>query len=242
MPARRRYGIAAASSVGFHLAVFLIIGIGAARPQPAEHLIPIEMTIAPALPPAEPVKAVIPATEGSQPKLTLGAGDPKGKPSRRSTPPFRSLGAKQVASSGPGKLPAAPAPPKILTSKGGAEKSGPVGQGRDPAGPGGKADTVGGPSYAAGIADGGGPLAIYPKDALDQDLEGSVTVTISVGPDGSMKSASVSDSSGQKLLDEAALRAVRSGWTFTPAMQKGKPAAGTVAVTFVFSGGKVKRG
>ena len=67
-------------------------------------------------------------------------------------------------------------------------------------------------------------------------------MTISVGADGSMKAASVSQSSGQKLLDDAAVRAVRNGWTFKPAMQNGKPVAGTVTVTFVFSAGKVKRG
>jgi len=248
MPTRRRFGIATASSLGFHVALFAVIGISGSRPRVmAEQLIPIEITtVAPAPVKAEPlveeVKTIVPVSEGSRPKLTLGGGNPKGTRSRLSTPAFRSLGAKRVASSGSGKLPAAPAPPKIMTSKGGKEPSGPVGQGRDPGGPGGKADVVGGPSYGAGIVGAGGPLAIYPKNALDQDLEGSVTLTIAIGADGSMKSASVTKSSGQKLLDAAALRAVKSGWSFKSGMKNGKPAAGTVTVTFVFSGGSVKRG
>ncbi|MGD0111710.1 MAG: TonB family protein [Armatimonadota bacterium] len=247
MPPRRRFGIATASSLGFHVALFAIIGISGSRPRiAAEQLIPIEIATAPAPvkaePPVEEVKTTVPVNEGSQPKLTLGGGNPKGTRSRRSTPAFRSLGTKRVASSGSGKLPAAPAPPKIITSKGGKEPSGPVGEGRDPGGPGGKADAIGGPSYGAGIAGAGGPLATYPKNALDQNLEGSVTLTIAVGADGSMKSASVTNSSGQKLLDAAALRAVKSGWSFTSGMKNGKPAAGTVTVTFVFSGGAVKRG
>jgi TonB family protein len=248
MPTRRRFGIATASSLGFHVALFAIIGISGSRPRiAAEQLIPIEMTTVAAAPvkaepPIEEVKTTIPVSESSRPKLTLGGGDPKGKRSRASTPAFRSLGAKRVASSGSGKLPAAPAPPKIITSKGGKEPSGPVGQGRDPGGPGGKADAVGGPSYGAGIVGAGGPLATYPKNALDQGLEGSVTLTISVGADGSMKSASVTKSSGQKLLDAAALRAVKSGWSLTPGMKNGKRVAGTVTVTFVFSSGTVKRG
>ena len=245
MPARRRFGIATASSITFHAALLLIVGLLGARPHAAEQLIPIEMTVAPTVAKvrsAEEVTARVPVTAGSQSKLTLGAGDPRGTRSRRSTPAFRSLGAKHVASSGGGRLPSAPAPPRVMTSARGTDSSGPIGAGRDPAGPGGRAEVVGGPSYGAGIADAGGPLAVYPKDALDQDLEGAVTVTISVGADGSMKSVSVTHSSGQKLLDDAAVRAIKSGCAFTPAMQKGKAVAGTVTVTFVFSGGKVKRG
>ena len=248
MPPRRRFGIATASSLGLHLALLAIIGILGSRPRlEPEQLIPIEMTtVAPApvkaAPPPEEVKTIIPMTIASQPKLTLGGGDPKGTRSRASTPAFRSLGATRVASRGSGKQPIAPAPPKILTSKGGKEASGPVGQGRDPGGPGGKAEAVGGPSYGAGIGGAGGPLATYPKNALDQGLEGSVTVTISVGADGSMQSASVTKGSGEKLLDAAALRAVKSGWSFASGMKNGKPVAGAVTVTFVFSGGTVKRG
>jgi len=52
----------------------------------------------------------------------------------------------------------------------------------------------------------------------------------------------VAESSGHALLDEAAVRAVKQGWTFQPAMTKGKPASGKVTVIFVFSGASVKRG
>jgi protein TonB len=248
MPPGRRFGIATASSLGIHLVLLALIGILGSRPRvEPEQLIPIEMTtVAPAPvkeePPVEEVKATIPITKARQSKITLGGGSPKGTRSTVATPASRSLGAKRVASSGSGKQPVAPAPPRILTSKGGKEASGPVGRGRDPDGPGGKAEVVGGPSYGAGIAGAGGPLATYPKNALDQGLEGSVTVTISVGADGSMKSAAVTKSSGESLLDAAALRAVKSGWSFTSGMANGKPVAGTVTVTFVFSGGAVKRG
>ena len=247
MPANRRFGIATASSISFHAVLLVVVGImGASRPSVAPQvLIPIEITSVPAEIKQTPVEATtkIETKAGPVRKITLGGGgDPKGKRSATSTPAFRTLAAKRVASSGGGKLKASPAPPRVLTSKSGIEPSGPIGQGRDPAGPGGQEDAEGGPSYGPGIAGGGGPLAVYPKNALDQDLEGAVSLAVLVGSDGTIKSVTVAKSSGHKLLDDAALRAIKSGWTFRPGMQKGKPAADKVTVTFVFSGGSVKRG
>jgi len=247
MPANRRFGIATASSVIVHAIVLVLVGIfGASRPVVLpQALIPIEIIsvaaeIAPT--PAE-TTTKIEMKAGPVQKMTLGGGgNPKGPRSATTTPAFKTLGAKRVASSGNGRLKAAPAPPKVLTSKGGKEPSGPVGQGRDPAGPGGKADIEGGPSYGPGIAGGGGPLAVYPKNALDQDLEGTVSLAVAVGADGAIKSVAVAKSSGHQLLDEAAVRALKSGWTFKPGMDKGKPTTGKVIVTFVFSAGAVKRG
>jgi protein TonB len=126
-----------------------------------------------------------------------------------------------------------------LTAKSGLEPAGPTGKGSQADGPGGPTEESGGPSYGASAA--GGPLPIYPKNALDQDLEGKVILSVKVGADGKAESVTVTQSSGQAMLDQAATRAARS-WAFQPAMAKGKPAAGTVTLIFEFTQRAVKGG
>jgi protein TonB len=50
----------------------------------------------------------------------------------------------------------------------------------------------------------------YPPEAIARGLEGEVVVLIVIDPSGQVTGARVEESSGQRLLDEAALRAVRS--------------------------------
>ena len=71
----------------------------------------------------------------------------------------------------------------------------------------------------------GRPLPIYPKNALDQDLEGTVILAIGIGDNGAIDAVEVAKSSGHAILDNAAIRAVRNGWVFKPGMTKGKPAS-----------------
>lgn len=93
-----------------------------------------------------------------------------------------------------------------------------------------------GPTYDASSL--GGPAPGYPKQAQEDELEGSVTVAAHVKPDGSF-TASIARGSGHDVLDKAALVAIRS-WRFKPAMKDGEPTSGTVSVRFTFSGGKVR--
>jgi TonB family protein len=51
----------------------------------------------------------------------------------------------------------------------------------------------------------------------------------------------IAQSSGQAMLDQAAVRAAKN-WAFQPAMAKGKPAAGTVTLIFEFKQAAVKGG
>lgn len=136
-----------------------------------------------------------------------------------------------------GPLDRAPAAPNILTAKSGRTPAGPVGHGTATDGPGGKVEDPGGPTYGPNTV--GGPLPIYPKRALDEGMEGRVIVTVTINAEGAISDISVAKSSGHQVLDDAAVRAVRKGWTFKPGMSKGKPAAGTVQVVFDFSSGKV---
>ncbi len=135
---------------------------------------------------------------------------------------------------------AGPAPPNIITSPGGKTSSGPIGKGSAPEGPGGETESPGeGPSYGAGV--GGGSNPIYPKNALDQGLTGTVILAVSVDRAGKVTAIDVTSSSGHDLLDNAAKRTVQR-WTFTPAMEKGKPVPGKVNVSFQFTKGTVTRG
>jgi protein TonB len=125
----------------------------------------------------------------------------------------------------------------VLTAKGGEGKvpegkvgaTGTQGTGTEPAGP----------SYGPGAGP-GGPLPVYPKNALDQGMEGTVTLAITVSPQGKVAAVRVAKSSGHKLLDEAARRSV-AAWTFTPGMKAGKPAEGVVTVGIRFAKNAVER-
>lgn len=51
----------------------------------------------------------------------------------------------------------------------------------------------------------------YPPAARDQKIYGSLQLTVSIRPDGSVENIEINRSSGQKVLDEAALQIVRLG-------------------------------
>jgi len=56
----------------------------------------------------------------------------------------------------------------------------------------------------------------YPDEARRQQLHGQLVLTVSINRDGSVKSADVIQSSGHKLLDDAALRIVKLAAPFPP--------------------------
>jgi protein TonB len=51
----------------------------------------------------------------------------------------------------------------------------------------------------------------YPQAARDQKIYGSLQLTVSIKADGTVENIEINRSSGQKILDEAALRIVRLG-------------------------------
>lgn len=223
MSERRRYRIAGLISLAFHALLVLVIGLLAMRiPLRPEVLIPIELTVA----------------ERPEPTITLGGGGKPEAPKNAESAAAVVKKAPAKPSSAGGKAERAPAPPRLLTSRNAKEPAGPTGNGREPAGPGGKLEEPAGPTYGPNLV--GGPLPAYPKDALDRGLEGRVILTVLVGSDGKVEAVTVESSSGQPVLDEAAVRAVKQGWVFDPGMANGKPAPGKARVTFEFSGGTVK--
>ena len=67
----------------------------------------------------------------------------------------------------------------------------------------------------------------YPPLAVRLNHEGSTTLTVQIGADGSVKGTNVSSSSGFPELDEAAQKCVEARWHFSPATQNGGPVEST---------------
>lgn len=78
------------------------------------------------------------------------------------------------------------------------------------------------------------PPPAYPPQAVRENLTGVVELEILVGIDGKPVEVSIVRSSGHRLLDQAAIRVVKSRWTFQPAMSNGQPiqARGRVPIEF----------
>ena len=77
------------------------------------------------------------------------------------------------------------------------------------------------------------PRPDYPSRAIRRGLEGTVLVEVEVLPDGAVGEVTLHESSGHRLLDDAALRAARQG-RFRPAKRDGEPVASRVIVPFEF--------
>lgn len=78
------------------------------------------------------------------------------------------------------------------------------------------------------------PQPSYPRRALRQGLSGEVLVRAVVGTDGRPRQVEVARSSSHRVLDQAAVQAVRR-WRFQPAMRHGQPVAQTVHVPINFN-------
>ena len=78
------------------------------------------------------------------------------------------------------------------------------------------------------------PAPDYPREAMRQGLGGTVELEILVGIDGRPLDVRIVRSSGHRVLDQAARRAVLASWTFKPALRNGRPvqAMGRVPIDF----------
>ncbi|WP_141233490.1 energy transducer TonB, partial [Lysobacter antibioticus] len=74
----------------------------------------------------------------------------------------------------------------------------------------------------------------YPAQALRRGEAGTVRIRVEVTESGDVGSLEVAEGSGSRLLDRAALAAVRQ-WRFRPATRGGRPVADTVIVPITFN-------
>ncbi|MGJ0485675.1 MAG: energy transducer TonB [Methylomicrobium sp.] len=78
------------------------------------------------------------------------------------------------------------------------------------------------------------PAPEYPEIAMERGWEGKVVMKIHVKPDGKPDQVNVIKSSGQKVLDDAAVKTVKQ-WSFVPAKRGDTPIAGWVTVPINFN-------
>ena len=79
------------------------------------------------------------------------------------------------------------------------------------------------------------PPPVYPTAARRREQQGTVTVRVLIGADGSVERAEVAESSGFDSLDDAALDTVRSRWRFVPARHGGLAVESWVLVPIRFA-------
>lgn len=92
------------------------------------------------------------------------------------------------------------------------------------------------------LGGGSNPPPEYPKLARERGQEGMVLILVRVDAAGRAQGASVARSSGHRLLDEAAMQAVR-GWSFRPARRNSAdvPGEALVPVEFRLTGSARKK-
>ncbi len=77
------------------------------------------------------------------------------------------------------------------------------------------------------------PAPEYPDFARRNNIEGKVLLLVSVGENGKVQKIEVNNSSGNSLLDKAALGAVKN-WSFIPANKDGRAISAQVIVPIEF--------
>jgi len=80
-----------------------------------------------------------------------------------------------------------------------------------------------------------GTAPAYPRPAIQRNMQGTVMLRVHVDASGKPIEVSIEQSSGFRLLDEAALKHVKARWKFVPAQANGQAveAWGLVPVEFV---------
>lgn len=89
------------------------------------------------------------------------------------------------------------------------------------------------PSASAGYLH--NPAPEYPEIAEEEGWSGRVVLKVHVLANGRADAVSVAKSSGHEVLDQAAVRTVKSSWHFAPAMRGDTPTDGWVSVPIVFN-------
>ena len=181
---------------------------------------------------AEPVKPIVKqapkALETPKP-VTTPTPVPKTNPAPATSQAdyVKSNKTSSTAGSGAGGGGAAGNKNKAGSGQGGDAKGSDKGSGSDSgSGSGGGGDTKA--NHRGGYLN--NPKPKYPELSREMGEEGRVGLTVTVEPNGSPSSVSVSRSSGYPRLDKAAERAVR-GYRFKPATRGGTP----IRSTYTFS-------
>lgn len=74
----------------------------------------------------------------------------------------------------------------------------------------------------------------YPELALEENVEGQVTVRVTIGPDGRVEDVVLVTSSGSRLLDDAAIEAAETS-SFRPPLENGVPTTRDYLIIYTFT-------
>ena len=206
--------------VGLHILVGLVLMAGLAKNiiKPSEQ--PVELMIIQEIepPPPEPPKEVPPEPPKMVEKV---AQQPDPKPVEKVLPvpkavtvPTPVATPTPVVSAAPSPSPE-PAPAAVVSSA--------------PVGP----PKVAGVSRGVSEGEAGCKRPDYPRDALQKEETGEVTISVLVGGNGKVLEAKVKRSSGSRSLDRAASKAF-SLCTFKPAMKDGVPQDSWYDIPYAF--------
>jgi len=157
-----------------------------------------------------------------------------------SVAPHRSVASARPSDAGSGPAAARSTAAPGAPAGGGSDAAGiaadGIGSGGAGSGADGIGDGVGGDANSMAHADyARNPPPVYPAGARRRAQQGTVTVRVLVGADGSVERAEVADSSGFDALDDAALETVRSRWRFVPARHGGLAVESWVLVPIRFA-------
>jgi protein TonB len=75
----------------------------------------------------------------------------------------------------------------------------------------------------------------YPTISQRLGEQGTTTLKVTIGLDGSVSAASIEKSSGSDRLDQAALEYVKARWKWQPPTSEGKPVVATTLVSVVWN-------
>tara|TARA_A100001015_G_scaffold308684_1_gene406735 strand:+ start:2985 stop:3521 length:537 start_codon:yes stop_codon:yes gene_type:complete len=75
---------------------------------------------------------------------------------------------------------------------------------------------------------------VYPKQALNNDWQGTVRVKVMINRNGGVASATVQQSSGHSILDQAFIVALKNQYKFKPKRVMGKNTDGALMVSHTF--------
>jgi periplasmic protein TonB len=194
--------------IGLHVLVGLVLMAGLAKKitKPSEQ--PVELMIIQEIKPPEPPKETPPEPPKIVEKV---AQQPDPKPVEKVVPVQKTVATPTpTVTATPTPVVASPSPspepaPAVVAAAAPAPAPKPAGVSR-------------------GVSEGeaGCKRPDYPRDALQKDESGEVTISVLVGGNGKVIEAKVKRSSGSRSLDRAASKAF-SLCTFKPAMKDGVP-------------------
>ncbi len=132
----------------------------------------------------------------------------------------------------PPKIAPTPAPATVDNAK--AIDPAPAAAGAQPADI-GPVEPVAGPISLSSLSYVKATPPPYPRPEMTAGVQGKVVLRVLVGIDGVPLEVSIETSSGNRALDQSALRHIKKTWRFQPAMKDGQPVQAYGLVPIVFS-------